>query len=56
MEDHTNPLKQFFKVLQYFLNDALALTGMGVGCGNLGEHQEPISHIERAHNENQIAQ
>ncbi|MBT8251875.1 MAG: hypothetical protein KJO99_03455 [Nitrosopumilus sp.] len=30
LEDHTNSLKQFFKVLQYSPNDALALTGMGV--------------------------
>ncbi|QLH07979.1 M57 family metalloprotease [Nitrosopumilus ureiphilus] len=51
LEDHTNSLKQFFKVLQQSPKDALALTGMGVGFGNLGEYQEAISYIKRAHNE-----
>ena len=42
LDEHTNSLKQFFKVLQHRPNDALSLTGMGVGFGNLGEYQESI--------------
>ena len=45
---HNKSLTQFFKVLQYQLNDVISLTGMGVGFGNLGEYQESITYFEKA--------
>lgn len=48
LEEHPNSLKSFFKVLQYEPNDAISLTGMGIGFGNLGEYNEAISYFEKA--------
>ena len=48
LEQHSNSLKQCFKVLQHRPNDAISLTGMGVGFGNLGEYQESMTYFEKA--------
>ncbi len=51
IEDHTNSLKQFYKVFQHRPNDVIALTGLGLGFGYLGEYEESISYFEKAANE-----
>ncbi len=51
LDYHNLSLKQFFKILQFNQNDAIALTGMGIGFGYLGEYQESIKYFERALNE-----
>jgi Tfp pilus assembly protein PilF len=48
LDQHSNSLKQFFKVLQHRPNDVISLTGMGVGFGNLGEYQESMTYFEKA--------
>ena len=45
-----NSLKQFFKVLQNDPKNAVALTGMGVGFGNLGEYHESLIYLKQADN------
>ncbi len=37
---HTDSLEQFYTIIQYNQNDILALTGLGVGFGYLGEYHE----------------
>ena len=48
---HTKSLKQFFKILQNNPKDPIALSGMGVGFGNLGEYDESLIYFDRAHTE-----
>ena len=38
--DELNSLKDFYKIIQQDPNNAIALTGMGVNFGNLGEYKE----------------
>lgn len=45
---HEKSLKEFFKILQYQPDDITALTGMGIGFGNLGEYQEAKYYFEEA--------
>jgi len=45
---HQSSLKQFFRILQYEPDDVLALTGMGVGFGYLGEYQESKQYFQKA--------
>ncbi len=47
-EYHEKSLKEFFKILQYQPDDVTALTGMGIGFGNLGEYQEAKYYFEEA--------
>jgi tetratricopeptide (TPR) repeat protein len=47
-EYHEKSLKEFFKILQYQPDDVTALTGMGIGFGNLGEYQEARYYFEEA--------
>ncbi|NIM25339.1 MAG: matrixin family metalloprotease [Nitrosopumilaceae archaeon] len=46
--NHQESLKQFFVVLQNNSDDVLALTGMGVGFGNLGEYHEAKYYFDTA--------
>jgi len=39
-DDDLNSLKDFYKIIQQDPNNIIALTGMGVGFGNLGEYKE----------------
>ena len=41
-------LNQFYKILQLSPNDAIALTGMGIGFGNLGEYKEAAKYFDKA--------
>jgi tetratricopeptide (TPR) repeat protein len=45
---HISSLKQFYKILQKTPNDVLALTGMGLGFGYLGEYQEAKKYFDKA--------
>lgn len=45
---HVESLKQFYKIHQNDKSDVLALIGLGVGFGNLGEYQESRSYFEKA--------
>jgi len=45
---HQSSLKHFFKVLQQKADDPVALTGLGVGFGNLGEYHEAKKYLEQA--------
>lgn len=47
-EYHEKSLKEFFKILQSKPDDITALTGIGVGFGNLGEYQEAKYYFEKA--------
>ena len=38
LDDNLNSLKDFYKIIQQDPNNIIALTGMGVGFGNLGEY------------------
>jgi hypothetical protein len=46
--DDLNSLKDFYKIIQQEPNNAMALTGMGVGFGNLGEYKEASIYLEKA--------
>ena len=48
---HTKSLKQFFKVLQNNPKDPTALSGMGLGFGNLGEYEESLFYFDKAYTE-----
>ena len=48
---HEKSLGQFFKILQYNPKDVVALAGMGVGFGNLGEYEEAAKYFEEASKE-----
>ena len=48
LQEHESSLKQFFKVLQHTSDDPIALAGMGVEFGNLGEYHEASSYLKRA--------
>ena len=45
---HTDSLKQFYTIIQHSPNDALALTGLGIGFGYLGEYHESKLYFEKA--------
>ncbi|HET6517140.1 MAG TPA: M57 family metalloprotease [Nitrosopumilaceae archaeon] len=45
---HTDSLKQFYKIIQHNPNDVLALTGLGIGFGYLGEYQESKQYFQKA--------
>ena len=45
---HTDSLKQFYKIIQNNPNDVLALTGLGIGFGYLGEYNESKNYFEKA--------
>jgi len=45
---HEKSLKQFYRILQQNPNDVLALTGMGVGFGYLGEYEEAKQYFKKA--------
>ena len=45
---HTDSIKQFYKIVQHTPNDALALTGLGIGFGYLGEYHESKQYFEKA--------
>jgi len=47
-DDDVNSLKDFFKIIQQDPNNVIALTGMGVGFGNLGEYNEASIYLEKA--------
>jgi tetratricopeptide (TPR) repeat protein len=51
IDQHTKSLKQFFKVLQNYPKDPVALSGMGVGFGNLGEYKESLIYFDKANME-----
>jgi len=44
---HEESLKQFYIILQHNDTDVLALTGMGVGFGFLGEYKESEKYFQR---------
>ena len=46
--DELNSLKDFNKIIQQDPNSIIALTGMGVGFGNLGEYKEASIYLEKA--------
>ena len=48
IDDHKNSLKQFFQVLQSNPTQSVALIGMGMGFGNLGEYREALIYLEKA--------
>ena len=52
INEHTKSLEHFFKIIQQDPRDSEALTGMGVGFGNLGEYKESLHYLERAESEN----
>ena len=43
-----NSLKDFYKIIQQDPNNVIALTGMGVNFGNLGEYKEASNYLESA--------
>ncbi|MFB5610464.1 MAG: tetratricopeptide repeat protein [Nitrosopumilaceae archaeon] len=45
---HTDSLKQFYIVFQHNPNDVVALAGLGVGFGYLGEYHESKKYFEKA--------
>lgn len=45
---HTDSLKQFYKIIQHNPNDVLALTGLGIGFGYLGEYHESKQYFQKA--------
>ena len=45
---HTDSLEQFYTIIQYNQNDVLALTGLGIGFGYLGEYHESKQYFEKA--------
>ncbi|KAG2472406.1 MAG: TPR repeat-containing protein [Nitrosopumilales archaeon] len=45
---HQSSLKQFYRILQHDPNDVIALAGMGVGFGYLGEYQESKQYFQKA--------
>jgi len=45
---HTDSLEQFYTIIQHNPNDVLALTGLGVGFGHLGEYHESKQYFEKA--------
>ncbi|MCH8324170.1 MAG: matrixin family metalloprotease [Thaumarchaeota archaeon] len=45
---HIDSLEQFYTIIQYNPNDVLALTGLGVGFGYLGEYHESKQYFEKA--------
>ncbi|GFN42032.1 MAG: TPR repeat-containing protein [Marine Group I thaumarchaeote] len=45
---HTDSLEQFYTIIQHNPNDVLALTGLGVGFGYLGEYHESKQYFEKA--------
>jgi len=45
---HTDSLEQFYTIVQHNPNDVLALTGLGVGFGYLGEYHESKQYFEKA--------
>jgi len=47
-DDDLNSLKDFYKIIQQDPNNVIALTGMGVGFGNLGEYKEASTYLEKA--------
>jgi len=47
-DDDLNSLKDFYKIIQQDPNNVIALTGMGVGFGNLGEYKEASIYLETA--------
>ena len=47
-DDDVNSLKDFYKIIQQDPNNVIALTGMGVGFGNLGEYKEASIYLEKA--------
>jgi tetratricopeptide (TPR) repeat protein len=51
IDDHKNSLKQFFQVLQSNPKQSVALIGMGMGFGNLGEYKEALIYLEKAESE-----
>ena len=50
--DDLNSLKEFYKIIQQDPHNVIALTGMGVGFGNLGEYKESAFYLEKAIKEN----
>jgi len=48
LDDNLNSLKDFYKIIQQEPNNVIALTGMGVGFGNLGEYKEASTYLEKA--------
>ena len=46
--NHQDSLKQFYKIHQNDKSDVLALIGLGVGFGNLGEYIEAKNYFEKA--------
>jgi len=45
---HTDSLEQFYTIIQHNPNDVLAITGLGVGFGYLGEYHESKQYFEKA--------
>ncbi len=45
---HIDSLEQFYTIIQHNPNDVLALTGLGVGFGYLGEYHESKQYFEKA--------
>ncbi len=45
---HMDSLKQFYTIIQHNPNDVLALTGLGIGFGYMGEYHESKQYFERA--------
>jgi len=45
---HTDSLEQFYTIILYNPNDVLAITGLGVGFGYLGEYHESKQYFEKA--------
>jgi len=45
---HTDSLEQFYTIVQHNPNDVLAITGLGVGFGYLGEYHESKQYFEKA--------
>ncbi len=46
--DELNSLKDFHKIIQQDPNNVIALTGMGISFGNLGEYKEASNYLEKA--------
>jgi len=45
---HTDSLEQFYTIIQHNPSDILALSGLGVGFGYLGEYHESKKYFEKA--------
>ena len=45
---HTESLEQFYTIIQHNPYDTLALTGMGIGFGYLGEYEEAKKYFQMA--------